>query len=166
MDKVDRLVAIRTCRMYVMNALLLVASLALSGPTVVGAIDLAASVQEGTRWIKGVRQKLHQYPELGFKEIDTSTTLRLHMDQLDIPYTYAPLSMHRQTLAAIIATPVASCVIIELQARHGGLYRYPIAKTGFSATIGQGKPVVALRSDIDALPIEEPRGRVWFTSRV
>jgi IAA-amino acid hydrolase len=38
-------------------------------------------------------------------------------------------------------------------------YEYPIAKTGILATIGSGaKPVVALRSDIDALPILEESG--------
>ena len=34
-------------------------------------------------------------------------------------------------------------------------FRFPIAGTGIVATIGSGKPVVALRSDIDALPITE-----------
>lgn len=35
------------------------------------------------------------------------------------------------------------------------LYRFPAAKTGIVATIGKGDPVVALRTDIDALPIHE-----------
>lgn len=33
-----------------------------------------------------------------------------------------------------------------------------LAKTGVVATIGSGKPVIMLRTDIDALPVEEPEG--------
>lgn len=37
-------------------------------------------------------------------------------------------------------------------------YKYPFAKTGIVASVGQGKPIIALRADIDALPIQEPAG--------
>ena len=37
-------------------------------------------------------------------------------------------------------------------------HRFPFAGTGIVATIGRGKPVVVLRSDIDALPITELSG--------
>jgi IAA-amino acid hydrolase len=37
-------------------------------------------------------------------------------------------------------------------------FTYPYAKTGVVGKIGKGKPVVALRADIDALPVQEPEG--------
>lgn len=43
-------------------------------------------------------------------------------------------------------------------------YKYPYAKTGLVGTIGQGSPVVALRADIDALPIVE-EGDVPYKSQ-
>jgi IAA-amino acid hydrolase len=43
-------------------------------------------------------------------------------------------------------------------------YKYPFAKTGIVGRVGQGKPIIALRSDIDALPIQEPEG-LQFASK-
>ena len=42
--------------------------------------------------------------------------------------------------------------------------RFPVARTGIVATIGHGEPIVALRADIDALPILEQTG-LEFASR-
>lgn len=36
--------------------------------------------------------------------------------------------------------------------------QHPFAKTGLVGRVGKGKPVVALRTDMDALPVHEPPG--------
>ena len=33
-------------------------------------------------------------------------------------------------------------------------YKYPVVKTGVVGSIGKGEPVIALRADMDGLPIE------------
>jgi len=71
-------------------------------------------------WLQALRRKLHQKPELGFEEYETSALIRATLESLDVPY------------------------------------KYPIAKTGIMAWIGDGnQPCVALRADMDALPIQE-----------
>ena len=44
--------------------------------------------------------------------------------------------------------------------------RYPVARVGIVATIGKGKPVVGLRSDMDALPIQELTGASYKRARL
>ena len=80
--------------------------------------------------IISIRRRLHQYPELSFKEFKTSETIRELLDQWGIPYTF------------------------------------PHVKTGIVATIKgeHGGKRIALRSDMDALPIEEQSG-LPFASR-
>ncbi|KAK4490117.1 hypothetical protein RD792_000774 [Penstemon davidsonii] len=75
---------------------------------------------ENVKWIKSVRRRIHENPELAFEEHETSRLIRKELDELDISY------------------------------------RFPIAKTGIRAMVGTGNaPFVAIRADMDALPIQE-----------
>ncbi|KAL6496970.1 IAA-amino acid hydrolase ILR1-like 4 [Orobanche gracilis] len=71
-------------------------------------------------WMVGIRRKIHENPELGYEEFETSKLIR---DELD---------------------------------RMGISYKYPVAVTGVLGFVGSGKPpFVAIRADMDALPIQE-----------
>lgn len=83
------------------------------------AVLSVATLPETVEWLKSVRRKIHENPELAFEEIETSRLIREELDLMEVSY------------------------------------RYPLAKTGIRAWIGTGgPPFVAVRADMDALPIQ------------
>ena len=83
------------------------------------AVLRVARRAETVEWIRRIRRRIHENPELAFEEIETSRLIREEMDLM------------------------------------GVRYRYPVAKTGIRAWIGTGgPPFVAIRADMDALPIQ------------
>ncbi|XVE51983.1 hypothetical protein DITRI_Ditri02bG0083400 [Diplodiscus trichospermus] len=82
-------------------------------------LDLAKR-KEIFDWMVSIRRKIHEYPELGYEEFNTSKLIRQELDKMGIPY------------------------------------KHPVAVTGVIGYIGTGQPpFVALRADMDALPIQE-----------
>ncbi|KAF3447625.1 hypothetical protein FNV43_RR12812 [Rhamnella rubrinervis] len=79
-----------------------------------------AKQPETVEWLKRLRRRIHENPELAFEEFQTSQLIREELDRMEISY------------------------------------RFPMAKTGIRAWIGTGRPpFVAIRADMDALPIQE-----------
>jgi metal-dependent amidase/aminoacylase/carboxypeptidase family protein len=134
-----------------------------------------------SKWIVDVRRHLHRFPELGFREVKTSQIIRDYLDELGIAYKYetslplneafpshvalCPSTRKSRLSNSYLKTFTNSEVLATRDCSDFEFCRYPVAKTGLTATIGKGRPVVALRADIDALPVHEPEG-LPFVSEV
>ena len=122
-----------------------------SAETSLAAVRDAAAA--ASPWIIDVRRELHAIPEVLYNESATSTAVRRRLDELGVAYKYAapPRITHKDHRPADTQTHLLAS-------------RYPYAIHGIVATIGSGTPIVALRADMDALPIQEPEGVAYRCS--
>ncbi|MBA0746039.1 hypothetical protein Gogos_008587 [Gossypium gossypioides] len=52
------------------------------------AVLSLARKPENVEWIKGLRRKIHENPELAFEEYETSKLVRTELDRMEIEYRY------------------------------------------------------------------------------
>ncbi|GFY97133.1 peptidase M20/M25/M40 family protein [Actinidia rufa] len=52
------------------------------------SLNFARKKEEVFDWIVGVRRKIHENPELGYEEFETSKLIRAELDEMGIPYKH------------------------------------------------------------------------------
>ena len=96
-------------------------------------VDILMRAQSQQESLSAIRRHLHQNPEIGFEEVETTALIKRELEKLNVEI--APLSIATGVLGIIRGTKP-----------------------------GIGK-VIALRADIDALPIQEQTGVAHASAR-
>lgn len=97
---------------------------------------LRSSIQEDVAHLRELRRDLHRHPELGYEETRTSETVQRELKEIGVEF--------RAGLA-----------------RGTGVLGYLPATGGGKRGAGGAGGAVALRADMDALPIAENTGAEW-----
>ncbi|KFK28293.1 hypothetical protein AALP_AA8G497500 [Arabis alpina] len=109
--------------LYLLNSCLLSCSSSLTSDglsQIPKKILTLAKKHEFFHWLVGIRRNIHEHPELGYEEVETSKVVRAELDKMGVSYDH------------------------------------PVAVTGVIGSVGTGQaPFVALRADMDALPMQE-----------
>ena len=96
--------------------------------------------QETIHAAQQLRHELHRQPELGWQEWRTAETVRAHLSEWQIPWR--------------------RCADLGTIARINGPLNLPSKEASPPL-----HPHIALRADLDALPIEEKSGKPWQSER-
>lgn len=121
----------------------------------------AALTEEEARRLVDIRRRLHRHPETGWTEFRTTALIAHELEACG--YT-VHLGEEVIDPGSMMGVPSEQTLTeAEHRARLEGvpdevLNRMKGGMTGAVATIGTGRPVIAFRFDIDALPIAEARG--------
>ena len=96
-----------------------------------------------------MRRHLHTIPELMYDLPKTSAYIRYRLR--------SPPSVLCKGCAYKVLQPMAPACMHACRSQlddMGIKYKHPVAESGILASLGQGEPKFALRTDMDALPIE------------
>ncbi|WP_432991856.1 amidohydrolase [Dactylosporangium sp. CA-233914] len=121
------------------------------------ASDLRAAVDAAAAHVRALRRDLHRHPELGWSEYYTTARLRDELHAVGITDIIAGTDLYRG--ATRLGVPDAT--VLAAAAGAAGVSEADLATmragTGLITTLDSGRPgpVVTLRADIDALPIDE-----------
>lgn len=99
--------------------------------------------------IQNDRHFVHENPEIGFYLPETCNYIMKRLEEIGVEYQFCKGKVDEETRSKFV---------------HAG---FPDMEyyTGVIAVIGKGGPCIMLRAEMDALPMDEPQGKLDFASK-